>query len=32
MHPANSDGWIRMDLRSGWVDYAEALFLKPKEA
>lgn len=31
LHPSNSDGWFRMDLRSGWIDYAEVLFLKPKE-
>jgi len=30
MHPKNSEGWFRMDLRAGWVDYAEVLFLKPK--
>lgn len=30
MHPRNSEGWFRMDLRAGWVDYAEVLFLKPK--
>lgn len=30
LHEKNSDGWFRMDLRSGWVDYAEVLFLKPK--
>jgi hypothetical protein len=30
-HPKNSDGWFRMDLRSGWVEYADVLFLKPKE-
>ncbi|MBM3500115.1 MAG: exo-alpha-sialidase [Armatimonadetes bacterium] len=32
LHPKNSEGWFRMDLRSGWVDYADVLFLKPKEA
>jgi len=30
-HPKNSEGWFRMDLRSSWVDYADVLFLKPKE-
>lgn len=29
-HEKNSDGWFRMDLRSGWVQQAEVLFLKPK--
>ena len=24
-HEKNSDGWFRMDLRSGWVAYAEVL-------
>jgi hypothetical protein len=27
----NSDGWFRMDLRKGWIDRAEVLFIKPKE-
>ena len=27
----NSDGWFRADLRSGWVSYAETMFIKPKE-
>ena len=26
----NSDGWFRMDLRIGWIDFAEVLFIKPK--
>ena len=29
-HEKNSEGWFRMDLRSGWVDYADVLFIKPK--
>jgi hypothetical protein len=29
-HHKSSDGWFRCDLRSGWVDYAEVLFIKPK--
>lgn len=29
-HPKNEDGWFRVDLRSGWIDRAEVLFLKPK--
>ena len=28
----NGEGWFRVDLRSGWVTYAETLFIKPKEA
>jgi len=31
-HEKNTDGWFRMDLRAGWVQHAEVLFLKPKEA
>ena len=30
LHYKNSEGWFRMDLRSGWVDFADVLFLKPK--
>jgi len=26
----NSDGWFRVDLRSGWIKRAEVLFIKPK--
>jgi hypothetical protein len=26
----NSDGWFRMDLRKGWIERADVLFLKPK--
>lgn len=26
----NSNGWFRMDLRKGWIERAEVLFLKPK--
>jgi hypothetical protein len=29
-HAKNGDGWFRMDLRSGWIDRAEVLFIKPK--
>ena len=28
----NADGWFRMDLRKGWIERAEILFLKPKPA
>jgi hypothetical protein len=31
-HERNSEGWFRVDLRSGWIDYAEVLFIKPKPA
>lgn len=30
IHKKNSDGWFRMDLRKGWIDRAEVLFIKPK--
>ena len=26
----NSDGWFRLDLRKGWIDRAEVMFIKPK--
>jgi hypothetical protein len=26
----NSEGWFRVDLRSGWIQRAEMMFLKPK--
>lgn len=29
-HPKNAEGWFRVDLRSGWIDRAEVLFIKPK--
>jgi hypothetical protein len=29
-HPKNGDGWFRVDLRKGWIDRAEVLFIKPK--
>lgn len=28
----NSEGWFRVDLRSGWIDRAEVMFIKPKPA
>jgi hypothetical protein len=28
----NGDGWFRCDLREGWIDRAEVLFIKPKDA
>ncbi|MEI6236338.1 MAG: hypothetical protein WCT04_25050 [Planctomycetota bacterium] len=30
MHKKNSDGWFRVDLRKGWIERAEVLFIKPK--
>ncbi|NLF72519.1 MAG: hypothetical protein GX575_26085 [Candidatus Anammoximicrobium sp.] len=29
-HEKNSEGWFRVDLRSGWIDPAEVMFVKPK--
>jgi hypothetical protein len=29
-HQKNSEGWFRMDLRSGWIQQAEVIFIKPK--
>ena len=29
-HEPNSDGWFRVDLRTGWIDFAEVLFIKIK--
>lgn len=31
-HEKNGEGWFRVDLRSGWIQQAEVLFIKPKEA
>ena len=30
-HEKNSEGWFRVDLRTGWIKHAEVLFIKPKE-
>jgi len=30
-HRKNSEGWFRLDLRSGWVTPAEMMFIKPKK-
>ena len=27
----NSEGWFRVDLRSGWIKRAEMMFIKPRE-
>lgn len=29
-HKKNADGWFRVDLRKGWIDRGEVLFIKPK--
>ncbi len=31
-HEKNGEGWFRMDLRSGWIQRAEVMFMKPKPA
>jgi hypothetical protein len=30
IHRKNGDGWFRLDLRKGWIDRAEVMFIKPK--
>jgi len=30
IHPPNAEGWFRADLRTGWINRADVLFLKPK--
>jgi hypothetical protein len=30
-HEKNTEGWFRVDLRAGWIERAEVLFIKPKE-
>jgi hypothetical protein len=29
-HPKNRDGWFRVDLRKGWIERGEVLFIQPK--
>ncbi|WP_145171895.1 sialidase family protein [Rubripirellula lacrimiformis] len=29
-HQKNSDGWFRVDLRKGWIERGEVLYIKPK--
>ena len=29
-HRKNSNGWFRVDLRKGWIERGEVLFIKPK--
>jgi hypothetical protein len=31
-HAKNAEGWFRVDLRAGWIDRADVLFIKPKSA
>ena len=31
-HEKNGEGWFRVDLRSGWIQPAEVLFIKPKKS
>lgn len=31
-HEKNAEGWFRADLRAGWIEHAEVLFIKPKPA
>ena len=31
-HEKNGEGWFRVDLRSGWIQRAEVLFIKPKRS
>jgi len=31
-HEKNSEGWFRLDLRSGWIQQAEIMFIKPKQS
>ncbi len=26
----NAEGWFRLDLRKGWIDRSEYMFIKPK--
>lgn len=30
-HRKNSDGWFRVDLRKGWIERGEVLYIKPKQ-
>ncbi|MAR12635.1 MAG: hypothetical protein CL681_22060 [Blastopirellula sp.] len=30
IHKQNSDGWFRVDLRKGWIERGDVLFIKPK--
>ncbi|MCS7238612.1 MAG: hypothetical protein NZ899_10140 [Thermoguttaceae bacterium] len=30
IHPPNEEGWYRLELRRGWIERADVLFVKPK--
>jgi hypothetical protein len=30
IHRKNSEGWFRVDLRKGWIERGEVMFIKPK--
>jgi hypothetical protein len=30
IHPANDEGWYRLELRKGWIQRADVLFVKPR--
>ena len=30
IHKKNAEGWFRLDLRKGWIDLADYMFIKPK--
>jgi hypothetical protein len=30
IHKKNAEGWFRLDLRTGWIDLADYMFIKPK--
>lgn len=30
IHRKNAEGWFRVDLRKGWIERAEVLYIKPK--
>jgi hypothetical protein len=30
LHEKNGDGWFRMDLRAGWIERADVMFIKPR--
>jgi len=30
IHKKNAEGWFRLDLRTGWIDRSEYMFIKPK--
>ncbi|MBE0659347.1 MAG: hypothetical protein IH602_16765 [Bryobacteraceae bacterium] len=32
LHEKNGEGWFRADLRAGWIERAEVVFIKPKPA